>query len=144
MRRTAWDANSEALARLRGPDAFTAISESYEALEGIAIIAHAGDESVPPELQTLLEHAIDQLVRGVEICAGEAGLSEAIIQEEVRALGHSEERPARDTARPRPEISLEILTIGALVQDRPRAAARRGSRRRRGLGPAGAGPARVA
>jgi hypothetical protein len=124
VRRTAWDANSEALARLPHAGAFTAVSESYQALEGITYVAKASDDGVPADLVTLLERAIGRLVTGLEVCGREAGLDEDAVGAEIRAFGARDARDTKGDATHWRQTPLAILAISAIMEDRPRTTAR--------------------
>ena len=122
VRRTAWDANSEALAQLREPEAFTAINESYQALEGTTYIAEAADEeTVPSELLPLLEQAISRLIKG---CRGvrAAGRAQRGIDPERGAGPRAQAGPVALWTLPRrcARRPLGVATISIYLQDRAR------------------------
>ncbi|MGZ4508539.1 MAG: M4 family metallopeptidase [Blastococcus sp.] len=121
VRRTAWDANSEALARLPQAGAFTAVSESYQALEGISYVAQASGDGVPADLTALLERAIGRLVTGLEVCGHAAGLDDDAVEAEVRALAPTD--TTGDAAAHWRQTPLAILAISAIMEDRSRTVA---------------------
>jgi hypothetical protein len=121
VRRTAWDANSEALARLPHAGAFTAVSESYQALEGITYVAQASADGVPADLASLLERAIARLVTGLEVCGREAGLDDDAVDAEIGAFAARDARDGKgDDAAHWRQTPLAILAISAIMEDRPR------------------------
>lgn len=118
VRRVAWDANSEVLARVRDADSYTAISEAYVALEGIALIAGAtADGEIPDSLDPVLNDAIGRLAEGIRTSAKKAELPSQTVDAEFDSLtGEPSQRQG-----PVPPFA-QVLTIAAVVQDSIRAA----------------------
>ena len=118
VRRVAWDANSEVLARIRDADSYTAISEAYVALEGIALIAGAtANGEIPERLDPVLDDAIVRLADGIRTSGMKADLPPRTVDVEFESLTSE---PAQ---RPGPEPTFaQVLTIAAVVQDSIRGA----------------------
>src|SRR3954468_216242 len=77
VRRAAWDAHGETLAKVRDASAFTAINESYVALEALTYITEASrDERVPADLEEVLEQAVERLIGGLDRSGRLAGIPE--------------------------------------------------------------------
>jgi hypothetical protein len=88
----AWQAQSEALARKRGADAFTAVFTGYSALEGLAFVT-ARTSTVEPTVD-VVEGAVTDVTGALEMAGGLAGIDPAVLRTLLGRMTGAQAAPA--------------------------------------------------
>ena len=94
---TAWQAQSEALARKRAADAFTAVFTGYSALEGLAFVTAAASTVEPTD--TVVEPAVTDVAKALKMAGDLAGIDEDVLGQLLDRTIVAEVAPAGATAR---------------------------------------------